>query len=84
MDPLNTFLDFIKERRLFDETDRILLAVSGGKDSVFMARLFAKSNFNFAIAHCNFQLRGSESDEDADFVEGLASSMNVPYYFGKI
>lgn len=80
MDPLSTFLDFVKGEQLFNEKDRILLAVSGGKDSVFMARLFAQSNFHFAIAHCNFQLRGAESNEDADFVEDLANSMDVPFF----
>lgn len=80
MDPLSTFLDFVKGEQLFNEKDRVLLAVSGGKDSVFMARLFAQSNFDFAIAHCNFQLRGSESDADADFVEDLANGMDVPFY----
>lgn len=80
MDPLSTFLDFVKGEQLFNEKDRILLAVSGGKDSIFMARLFAQSNFHFGIAHCNFQLRGSESNEDADFVENLANDMDVPFY----
>lgn len=80
MDPLDTFLDFVREEQLFNEKDRVLLAVSGGKDSVFMAHLFAQSNFDFAIAHCNFQLRGCESDMDADFVEDLANCMDVPFY----
>lgn len=80
MDPLGAFLDFVKGEQLFNEEDRVLLAVSGGKDSVFMARLFAQSNFHFAIAHCNFQLRGPESNEDAAFVEDLANSMDVPFY----
>lgn len=80
MDPFSTFLDFVKEEQLFNEKDRVLLAVSGGKDSVFMARLFAQSNFSFAIAHCNFQLRGSESETDAKFVEDLANSLYVPFY----
>jgi tRNA(Ile)-lysidine synthase len=80
MDPLSTFLEFVKGEQLFNEKDRVLLAVSGGKDSVFMARLFAQSNFDFAIAHCNFQLRGYESDADADFVEDLANRMDVPFY----
>jgi len=80
MDPLDKFLDFIKSEQLFEVEDRILLAVSGGKDSVFMARLFALSNFPFAIAHCNFQLRGAAADEDADFVESLANELVVPFF----
>lgn len=80
MDPLRKFLHFIKNEQLFHAEDRVLLAVSGGKDSIFMTRLFAESNFQFAIAHCNFQLRGSESDGDADFVKKLATSLNVPFF----
>src|SRR5690554_2585669 len=80
MDPLRKFLCFIKNEQLFHEDDRVLLAVSGGKDSVFMTQLFAQSNFHFAIAHCNFQLRGSEADKDADFVKKLATDLEVSFY----
>lgn len=80
MDPLDKFLDFINGEQLFVVEDQILLAVSGGKDSVFMARLFAQSNFQFAIAHCNFQLRGSVADEDAIFVKSLADELDVPFF----
>jgi tRNA(Ile)-lysidine synthase len=54
-----------------------LLAVSGGVDSVVMARLFALSGFPFVIAHMNFVLRGRESAEDADFVQLLANELGV-------
>lgn len=80
MDSLRKFLCFIEDEQLFNEKDRVLLAVSGGKDSVFMTRLFAESKIQFGIAHCNFQLRGPESDRDADFVKELAASLNVPFF----
>ncbi len=51
----------------------LLLAVSGGIDSVVMVDLFAKAGFNFTIAHCNFKLRGAESDRDEAFVKALGS-----------
>lgn len=57
-----------------------LLAVSGGVDSTVMADLFYKTVLPFAIAHCNFKLRGKESDADEVFVKQLATRYQVPYY----
>lgn len=58
--------------------DRVLLAVSGGVDSVVMADLMVRHNCRFmAIAHCNFSLRGDESDGDELFVRELASRMGL-------
>ena len=54
-----------------------LLAVSGGLDSVVMARLFALAGFPFVMAHMNFGLRGRESAEDAQFVADLAQELGV-------
>jgi tRNA(Ile)-lysidine synthase len=59
---------------------RFLLAISGGIDSVVMAHLFWKSGMECAIAHCNFGLRGLESDSDQQFVEELALKMQIPSY----
>ena len=59
---------------------RVLLAVSGGIDSVVLLHLLKKAGVDFAIAHCNFSLRGKESDQDAIFVEELARALNVPIY----
>lgn len=60
--------------------ERVLLAVSGGIDSVVMAHLFAETDLNCAIAHCNFQLRGEESDSDESFVRELAAQLEMPFY----
>ncbi|MFM8995142.1 MAG: tRNA lysidine(34) synthetase TilS, partial [Bacteroidota bacterium] len=57
-----------------------LLAVSGGVDSVAMARLFALSGFEFAIAHVNFGLRGAESDADEAFVRSLGAELGVEVF----
>ena len=67
--PVKQFKDFIKSYQLFSQTDNILLAVSGGKDSVAMAHLFVASGYQFGIAHCNFNLRSEESVRDQNFVK---------------
>ncbi len=57
-----------------------LLACSGGLDSVVLAHLCTASNLDFSIAHCNFNLRGSESDDDEKFVKELANNLNKKYF----
>lgn len=74
---VNKFRSFIHETNLFAEKTPILLAVSGGIDSVVMADLFARSKFEFAMVHCNFNLRGEESDGDEVFVKQLAQRYQV-------
>jgi tRNA(Ile)-lysidine synthase len=59
---------------------KILLAVSGGVDSMVLADLCLKSNFNISIAHCNFKLRGDESDADERFVLEYAKNNNLTVY----
>ena len=77
---LEQFQNFIKKEKLFNAEDKILLAVSGGMDSVLMCELFHKAGFKFAIAHCNFQLRGEESNQDETFVSDLSKKYNVPFF----
>lgn len=78
--PLAQFVDFIDQNLLFAPHDRVLLAVSGGRDSVLMAHLFKACGYSFAIAHVNFQLRGEESDGDEAFCFDLATSLDVPFF----
>ncbi len=59
---------------------RVLIAVSGGVDSVVLCYLAASANWNFGIAHCNFQLRGKDSSDDEQFVKELAHQLNVPFH----
>ncbi|MBS1731644.1 MAG: tRNA lysidine(34) synthetase TilS [Bacteroidetes bacterium] len=58
---------------------KILLAVSGGMDSVVMTDLFSKAKIPAVVAHANFQLRGPESDRDEQFVEDLASFYHLEF-----
>lgn len=71
---------FIKQHALFLPEERILLAVSGGRDSVLMAHLFKAGGFNVGIAHCNFNMRAEESQKDEQFVLNLAGELNVPFF----
>ncbi|MBN2350526.1 MAG: tRNA lysidine(34) synthetase TilS [Bacteroidales bacterium] len=74
------FLEFNAQSGLFTENDRILLGISGGIDSVVMLDLFSLAKTKIGIAHCNFQLRGDESDEDQNFVRTLADNYGIPFY----
>jgi tRNA(Ile)-lysidine synthase len=77
---LQEFAAYIKTNKLCTKRDRILLAVSGGIDSMVMASLFLSSGFHCGIAHCNFRLRGKESDTDQKFVRKFASKHGVPFH----
>ena len=77
---LKNFKKYISDKNLFAAEDRILLAVSGGKDSACMSHLFALAGFSFDIAHCNFNLRGDASDGDAEFVQNMAKEYGVKSY----
>jgi tRNA(Ile)-lysidine synthase len=74
------FLKYIHEEKLFHSSQRILLAVSGGADSMLMLHLFNNAGFSFAVAHCNFGLRGGESDGDEQFVSEYCDRHNLAFY----
>lgn len=77
---ISDFSNFISENKLIKESDRILLAVSGGIDSMVMAHLFRLLSYKTGIAHCNFALRGEESDKDEELVRNYASEHSIPFY----
>jgi tRNA(Ile)-lysidine synthase len=80
---LDKFHKYNTENDLFRLQDKLLVAVSGGVDSVVLCHLLKKNNTNFSIAHCNFGLRGKESDEDESFVEELAEDLEVNIHIKK-
>jgi tRNA(Ile)-lysidine synthase len=74
------FIKYLTDTCNCSSDSRFLLAVSGGVDSVVMTHLFHESGIDFSIAHCNFHLRGEESDGDQRFVEELAKQLSHPFY----
>jgi tRNA(Ile)-lysidine synthase len=72
MDLLQKFQQYIAQENLFSAKDTLLLAVSGGIDSVVLCELCRRADYDFVIAHCNFQLREAESERDEQFVRQLA------------
>lgn len=74
------FTQFIQQNALFNPEERVLLALSGGKDSVLMAHLYKAAGYRFGLAHANFGLRAAESDTDEHFCEELAKQLDVPFY----
>jgi len=65
---LQQFQQFVQKHQLIDASDKLLLAVSGGVDSMVLLNICSKLGYNFAAAHCNFTLRDSESDADETLV----------------
>jgi tRNA(Ile)-lysidine synthase len=70
----------ISRRRLLQPEDRILVGVSGGADSVALARVLRELGYRIGVAHLNHGLRGGDSDADERFVAALADQLDVPFF----
>jgi tRNA(Ile)-lysidine synthase len=77
---LSDFLNYINDHNLITKGKKVLLAVSGGIDSMVMSDLFMKSGLETGIAHCNFSLRGIESDLDEELVKKRAIENNILFH----
>jgi len=77
---IDRFKEHLKNSNLFSPKDKLLLAVSGGVDSVVLCELCKQAGYTFSIAHCNFKLRDQESERDKEFVCGLAKKYSVDFY----
>ena len=77
---LQKFKQHLHQNFPFLEDSKLLIAISGGIDSVVLAHLCSQLNLNFSLCHCNFNLRGQESDDDEAFVTSLAKSLKTPVY----
>jgi len=78
---LERFKAYFKERNLLQ--GRFLVAVSGGIDSAVLCELCKQSGLQFSIAHCNFQLRGEESERDEQFVRTIGTKYGVEVHVEK-
>ncbi|SMG38281.1 tRNA(Ile)-lysidine synthase [Marivirga sericea] len=79
-----SFLQFIKSEKLFQKNEHLLLAISGGLDSVVLAHLLVEEKFSFSLAHMNFQLRGEDSNQDEQFIRNLADKLEVEVFVKKV
>jgi tRNA(Ile)-lysidine synthase len=80
---LNAFQAYLQKTKLLETHETTLLAVSAGVDSMVMCSLFYRTQLKFAIAHCNFTLRGSEAAEAEELVYQLSQQYQVPCYSKK-
>lgn len=80
MELIDELKGFIHEHDLLEADDRVLLAVSGGRDSMLMAYLFSQLAYDCIIAHCNFNLRGAESDKDEALVREMGEKWGIPVF----
>ncbi len=70
---INTHFSFLQDKKL-------LIAISGGVDSVVLTQLLDQLKFTISLAHCNFRLRGKEADQDEIFVKSLAKQLEIPVF----
>ena len=80
---LSKFQNQINENLPFLKGKKLLLAVSGGIDSMVLMRLCVEMKMDISVAHCNFTLRGDESDADEYFVVNKATEYKIPYFIQK-
>ena len=71
---------YIAAKNLFSNWDRLLVGLSGGADSVCLLTVLHELGYKIGAAHCNFHLRGSESDRDETFVRNLCGQMGIPLH----
>ena len=69
---------YIKQRGLLEKGKPVLVCVSGGADSVSLLDVLLRAGYKCIVAHCNFHLRGDESNRDENFVRELCAKLNVP------
>ena len=71
---------FIENKNLFSKDNNLLLAISGGADSVCLFIVLYELGYKIELAHCNFNLRGKDSDKEERFVKDLSNKYGVRYH----
>ena len=74
---LRTIASYIEKNALLDKGDSVIAGLSGGADSVCMVHILCRLGYRVIAAHCNFSLRGDESDRDEKFVEELCYKYSI-------
>lgn len=74
------FVSYIKNKELLIKSGHYLVAVSGGVDSMVLCDLLKKTDHKFSVAHCNFKLRGTDSDNDESFVKEYCHNNGIKFY----
>jgi tRNA(Ile)-lysidine synthase len=77
---LSSFISELKNQSLLQKGEKVLAAVSGGKDSMVMLHLLVSAGFEISVAHINYQLRGADSDADEALVKATCKQLNLPYH----
>lgn len=77
---LDRLKGYIEEKNLFNHSEKLLIAVSGGVDSMVLLDLMRQLNYSIHVAHCNFNLRARESDLDEEFVKEYCETHQIPFF----
>jgi tRNA(Ile)-lysidine synthase len=78
---ISKFKNHLANNFPFLANKKLFLAISGGIDSMVLLHLFQQLDYNFEILHCNFQLRGEESNNDLQFIQNYAAQFEIPFSF---
>ncbi|MEI6313175.1 MAG: tRNA lysidine(34) synthetase TilS [Bacteroidota bacterium] len=81
---LHKISSYIEEKKLFLKKDKLLVAVSGGIDSIVLLHILHHLHYSIQVAHVNFQLRGEESNADESFVKQVCEKLQIPFHTKRV